>query len=318
MRKGSLEYWPHRRAKKQMPRVRTYLKQKENGFLGLVAFKAGMTHMLMVDDSESPAKGTEVSRAVTVLEVPKIHIYGLRAYKKSYIYKEVSNEVYDSKLAVNVGIKATKNTDISKLKTIANDLIDVTALAYLDAGSLSFGNKRVMRFEIPVGGENALSKISFIEGFMGKEVKINDFIKPGEYLDLTSISKGKGWAGVIKRFGVSRQYRKATGKVRHVGTLGAWHPPKVLFTVPHSGHKGYNYRTEINKRVLKIGNEKDTKSINIKGGFTNYGNINNEFIVIDGSIPGSAKRLIRLRKAIRNKTKVKEPQIVYTSLESKQ
>ncbi|MEM0201122.1 MAG: 50S ribosomal protein L3 [Candidatus Micrarchaeaceae archaeon] len=317
MRKGSLEYWPHRRAKKQMPRVRTYVKQKETGFLGLIAFKAGMTHMLMIDDSESPAKGTEVSRAVTVLEIPKIHVYGIRAYKKGYIYKEIAKEVYDSKLAANVGIKSTKNTDVSKLKSLT-ELTDATALAYLDAGSLNFGNKRVMRFEIPIGGEDVSSKISFIEGFLGKEVKINNFIKTGEYLDITSISKGKGWTGVIKRFGVSRQYRKATGKVRHVGTLGAWHPPKVLFTVPHSGHKGYNYRTELNKRVLKIGNEKDINSINIKGGFTNYGNIKNEFIVIDGSIPGSAKRLIRLRKAIRNKVKVKEPQIVYTSLESKQ
>ncbi len=318
MRKGSLEYWPHRRAKKLLPRVRTVLNTTETSFLGFVGFKAGMTHMIMIDDSESPAKGTEVSRAVTVLEIPKVYLYGIRFYKKGYIYKEIAGEVYDQKLAISVGIKTIKKNDLSNFKSKINDLVDVTALAYLDAGALNFGSKRVMRFEIPVGGKDCASKLSFIEGFLGKEVKINNFIKNGEYIDISSISKGKGWAGVIKRFGVSRQYRKATGKVRHVGTLGAWHPPKVLYTVPHSGHKGYNYRTEINKRVIKVGGEKDAQSINIKGGFTNYGPIANDFIVIDGSIPGSAKRLIRLRKAVRNTTKVKEPQVVYTSLESKQ
>ncbi len=318
MRKGSLEYWPHRRAKKQMPRVRTFANISDTAFLGFVAFKAGMTHMLMVDDSDSPSKGTEVSRAVTVLEVPKVYIYGIRFYKTGYLYKEIAGEIYDSKLATTVGIKTIKQNDVSSFKSKITTFVDVTALAYLDAGSLEFGNKRVMRFEIPVGGSDCAAKLSFIEGFLGKELKINDFIKAGEYMDISSISKGKGWAGVIKRFGVSRQYRKATGKIRHVGTLGAWHPPKVLFSVPHSGHKGYNYRTEINKRVIKIGSEKDTPSINIKGGFTNYGPIKSDFIVVDGSIPGSAKRLIRIRKAVRSKAKVKEPQVVYTSLESKQ
>ncbi len=318
MRKGSLEYWPHRRAKKLLPRVRTFANTTETSFLGFVGFKAGMTHVIMIDDSESPAKGTEVSRAVTVLEIPKVHIYGIRFYKTGYLYKEILGEVYDQKIAQNVGIKTIKDNNLETFKSKIDEFSDITALAYLDAGSLEFGNKRVLRFEVPVGGADNKAKLSFIEGFLGKEVKINDFIKTGEYLDISSISKGKGWAGVIKRFGVSRQYRKATGKVRHVGTLGAWHPPKVLYTVPHSGHKGYNYRTEINKRVIKIGSEKDVGSINIKGGFTNYGPIKNDFIIIDGSIPGSAKRLIRIRKAVRNTTKVKEPQIVYTSLESKQ
>ncbi|MGC8479471.1 MAG: 50S ribosomal protein L3 [Candidatus Micrarchaeia archaeon] len=318
MRKGSLEYWPHRRAKRQMPRVRTFANQKDAALLGFVAFKAGMTHLLMIDDSESPAKGTEVSRAVTVLEIPKVYIYGIRSYKKGYIYKEIANEVYDAKLATNVGIKATKNTELSKIKSKSDALVDIAALAYLDAGSLSFGNKRIMRFEVPISGSDINTKLTYAESILGKEVKISDFIKPGEYIDITAISKGKGWAGVIKRFGVSRQYRKATGKVRHVGTLGAWHPPKVLFTVPHSGHKGYNYRTEINKRVIKVGSEKDVNTINIKGGFTNYGVLKNDFIVIDGSIPGSSKRLIRIRKAVRSTSKIKEPNVVYTSLESKQ
>ncbi len=299
-----------------MPRVRSMPIVSEPGILSLAAYKAGMSHVMMMDDSESPSKGTEIARAVTILEIPKIYIYGARFYKKGYTYKQIAGEIYDPVHATKVGIKAIKKNDVGAFKGM--DLLDVTALAYLDAGSLGFGNKSVMRFEISVGGKDAAAKLSFIEGMLGKEVKITSFVKPGDYIDVTSISKGKGWAGVVKRFGVSRQYRKATGKVRHVGTLGAWHPPKVLFSVPHSGHMGYNYRTEINKRVLKVGTPAEANAVNVSGGFLRYGVIKNDYIVIDGTIPGVAKRLVRLRKALRNKAPIKAPQVNYISVASKQ
>ena len=76
---------------------------------------------------------------------------------------------------------------------------------------------------------------------------------------------------------------------------------------------GYNYRTELNKRVLKVGTTRDAATVNVKGGFINYGVVKNDFIILDGSIPGPAKRLIRLRKSIRNTAPKKEPQINYIS-----
>ncbi len=318
MRKGSLEFWPHRRAQRQMPRVRTWPSVAEPSFQGFVGFKAGMTHLTMVDDSESPSKGTEVSRAVTVLEMPKIYLYGARAYKKDYLYTEPFSEVYDANLAKKVGINKIKKNDLADFKAKAAEFERVNALFYLDPTDIGFANKRIMRFEMPVGGKDSGERIAFIEKWLGKEVKISDVLNAGDYIDVTSISKGKGWSGVIKRFGVSRQYRKATGKIRHVGVLGAWHPAKVMYTVPHSGHMGYNYRTEINKRILRVGAAADVASVNVKGGFPNFGNIKNDFIVVDGSIPGPSKRLIRIRKSIRATEKAKAPQIIYFSQASKQ
>ena len=62
-----------------------------------------------------------------------------------------------------------------------------------------------------------------------------------------------------------------------------------------------------------------SEEINVKGGFLNYGNVKNQYILIKGSIGGTQKRLIRLTDSIRPKKNVPEsPQIVYTSLESKQ
>ncbi len=317
MRKGSLEYWPHRRAKKVMPRMRSTPNSNTASFLTYAAFKAGMTHVMMIDDSLSPSKGTEVAKAVTVLEMPHVYVYGARFYRKGYAYKEVLGEAYDKKLAERLGIKKHGHS-IDELSKRAAEFVDVSALAFLDPEGIGFGNKRLMRFEMPVGGGSAEDKLKFVQGFIGKELKAGDVIHTGEYIDVSSISKGKGWSGVIKRYGVSRQYRKATNKVRHVGTLGPWHPPKVMFGVPQAGHMGYNYRTELGKRVLKVGNASDAKTVNAMGGFLNYGVVRNDFMVVEGTIPGPSKRLVRIRKSLRRHEAAKELMLTYISTASKQ
>ncbi len=318
MRKGSLEYWPHRRAKRQMPRVRSSAKTATPMLLGYVAFKAGMTHALVIEEGEGTAKGLEVSKPVTVLEFPRVHLYGIRFYRNGYAYKEVAGEVYDASAAKKVGINQTKNTSISKFKEMLNEVSDLTGLAYLDAEPLAIANKRVMRFEIPIGGKSPAEKLALLEPLLGKELKPTEVFRPGDLVDVTAITKGKGWAGVIKRYKVAKQYRKATNKVRHVGTLGPWHPAKVQFGVPQAGHMGYNYRTERNKLILRLGSGTEAGSVNVKGGYLNYGMIRNDFILLEGSIPGPSKRLVRIRKAIRKEARQTAPKITYLSLESKQ
>ncbi len=313
-----MEFWPHRRAKRKLPRIRSWPNLAEPSFLGLAFFKVGMTHVNMIDDSESSSKGSEVARPATVLEAPKVFVYGIRFYKKD-TYKEPVAEIYFPEYAKKLGIKNAKYSidDIAKFKDDP-EVIDVTSLMFLDPSNLDFGNKSIMRFEVPVGGKSISEKVEFIAKWLGKEVKLSDIIKEGDYIDVTAITKGKGWAGVIKRFGVARLMRKATGKVRHVGVLGPWHPAKVMFTVPHAGHMGYNYRTELNKRVLKVGAAEDVKHVNPKGGFLHYGNVKNDYIIVEGSVPGPAKRLVRIRKALRPTKEPKKPTLNYISLKSRQ
>ena len=318
MRKGSLAYWPHRRARKLLPRMRTSPKLAEPSFSSLLAFKVGMTHVGITDVSESPSKGQEVYRATTAVVFPKTFIYGIRFYSRQYIYKQPSVTVYDKALAQRVGIKNAKNTSIESVKKDLASFEDATALAFADPSVLKMGFKHLTRFEIPVGGNTVEEKVSFLEKWLGKEMKPGDVLKAGEFADVISISKGKGWAGVIKRFGVARQYHKATGKVRHVGTLGAWHPPKVLFSVPMAGHMGYNYRTEFNKRILKMGAAQEAAEFTTRGGFLHFGNMNGDFALLDGSIPGSAKRLLRIRRALRPVRKPVEQKLTFVSTASKQ
>ena len=80
---------------------------------------------------------------------------------------------------------------------------------------------------------------------------------------------------------------------------------------------GYQQRTEFNKRVIKIGENPD--GINPAGGFLHYGLVRNNYVLIKGSIPGPAKRLIRIRPATRmGEQTIQTPVVEYVSLQSKQ
>lgn len=275
-----------------------------------------MTHLGMTDDSESPSKGVEISVPCTVLEIPRTEVYGARFYDNDINgYRTIAFELHHKELAKKIGEKKLKNDEskLTGLKEKLSGFTDITALMVAYPKELSVEQHHSMRFESTIGGTNE-EKFNFISSRLGKEIKASELFKPGEYVDISTVTKGKGWAGTIKRFGVARLQHKATNKIRHVGALGAFTPGKVLFTVPQAGQLGFNYRTELNKRVLKIGSATEADKINPKAGFMNYGNVKNDYLVVRGSIGGPAKRLVRVRKSLtRNKKGIKEPKITYIS-----
>merc|ERR1712244_89994 len=95
------------------------------------------------------------------------------------------------------------------------------------------------------------------------------------------------------------------------------HPARVQFNIAREGQKGYHHRTEIHKKIYKIGKaisyDQNGKPLNFEastdydltqknitpmGGFTGYGVVKQDFIMIKGTCPGIRKRPITLRKAI--------------------
>ena len=81
---------------------------------------------------------------------------------------------------------------------------------------------------------------------------------------------------------------------------------------PAAGQYGFFNRTELNKRIVMIG--EDVKKVNPAGGIVNYGLVKKKFIFIEGSIPGSKKRIVFLRKAMR---KFRTSRIAYVKLTDK-
>ena len=314
---GSLQYWPHRRASRRLPRIRSEPSLSEGSVANIVTFKAGMMHVIMTDDSEGATKGMEVSTPCTVLEMPKTEAYGIRMYRIDPSTKYIKSvmEVYDDATAKKLKIRMKTAAKPEEAKQKLSEFYDIKLLLAAQPRGTSTGQHHIIRFESSIPGSTVGEKFDNALSRLGKELALSDVFKPGEYVDIASISKGKGWQGAVKRHGVKVQGRKVTQKRRHVGSLGPMRPGRVYYTVPMAGQMGFNYRIEQDKRILKLGTASDTTAINPKAGFLNYGSVKNSYLLIKGSVPGPAKRLVRVRKSIRDRNVkgIKEPKLNYMS-----
>ncbi|OIO21691.1 50S ribosomal protein L3 [Candidatus Micrarchaeota archaeon CG1_02_47_40] len=298
-RKSSLAFKPRKRANSQRCRINFWPKLEEKRLLGFAGYKAGMTHITYIDDSESPSKGLEVSYPVTILEAPPMNVFGIRFYKDKKVLCDVLCP--DEKILSPLGMKKKKNIEIP------SSFDDVFVLVYLQSKFAGLPKKTPEPMEIALGGKDEKEKLEYAQSILGKELKAPDVFKTGEYVDEIGVSKGHGLQGAVKRHGISLQRRKATGKKRHVGTLGPWHPSYVMYTVPMAGQHGYHKRTQLNARIMKIG---EGKEINPKSGFRDYGIVKTNYLMLGGSVAGPAKRLVRMRIASRKPGVLKAPQII--------
>jgi large subunit ribosomal protein L3 len=188
-------------------------------------------------------------------------------------------------------------------------LMAITAVVPRDAG---LSQKKPFVFEIGVGGGDIKAQFEYLRNLLGKEVKIKDIFQVGSYIDVSAITKGKGVEGPVTRWGIKKKQHKSRKSVRAVGTLGPISPAVVMYTVARAGQRGFHQRVEYNKRILVIGNATEKEqSITPPGGFLHYGVVNGDYIIVRGSVPGTTKRLIKLRYPIRAKTeKIVEPKII--------
>ena len=329
-RRGSLAFSPRKREKTAIARFRSWSKgDGEPKMQGFAGYKAGMTHVMMVDNgSHSLTEGMEISVPVTILETPSMKIAAIRAYDHTPYGTKSLTEAWAKELDPELGRSSPspENRDtltaLKKIEELISQGIvdDIFVLTYtLPARIPSIPKKKPDVMENRIGGGDISTRFEYAKKILGKEIDISDVFKDGELVDVAAITKGKGTQGPVKRWGVQVQKHKhaRTGKKRHIGTLGPWHPARIRWQVPQLGQMGYHQRTELNKQILRIGS--DSEDVNPKGGFLKYGTIGNGFVILKGTVPGSVKRLIRMRPAIRPPTVSKSiPEISYVSTESKQ
>lgn len=329
-RRGSLAFSPRKRAQSPIPKYKSW--PQHNGapaLLGFAGYKVGMTHVLMVDDhKDSPTEGKEIMVPVTIIEVPTMKVAAVRAYSQDtygkHAFTELWAEPLDNQLARRITVPKNYDGAAAKKKladaVAAGTVVELYALAYTQPASLSGVPKKVPDLmEIKIAGGDIAKQYEYALGLLGTEIQLSSIMQVGQYADITAITIGKGTQGPVKRWGVTLRKRKHSvgGKERHVGTLGPWNPHHIRWQVPQSGQMGYQQRTEFNKRVLKIG--ENGAEITPAGGFLNYGVLRNGYVVIKGSVPGPAKRLIRIRPAIRQgEHAVRSPAIQFVSVQSKQ
>jgi len=318
-RRGSMQFWPRKRAKKPFARVRTWVTTKDVKPLGFAGYKVGMTHLIYTDAKKtSQTKGEDIFCPVTVLECPPLKVIGYQAYQ---------DDVYGKKTIASGIVNATKDLERrfkTKKKEIKFDdaklekAFDVRLIVQTQPSMTGIGKKKPDIFEMGIGGSDLKARIDYAKSMIGKDIRAADVLAENQLVDTHAITKGRGTQGPVKRFGVAIRQHKAEKTKRGPATLGPWHPHHGNYTVPHAGKMGYHQRLQINKWVMKISN--DLKSINPNGGWIGYGAIKNDYILIKGSLDGPVKRLVRMtmpRRIVKNRQET-APEIQYLSVRSKQ
>ncbi len=317
-RRGSLAYLPRSRARSMEARIRAWpkLNSEEPKILAHCGFKAGCVQIVTIDDRDKvPNAGKQLVSLGTVLVTPPVLILGIRGYSKDHDGMHAEFDVYAEDIPKNIAKEITiKNVAGSiehaekRLKQI-KEIFAIVAVSPRDAG---LEQKKPYIFEASVSGGDIQKQFTHVKELLGKEIKIDQIFETGASVDVAAITKGHGWQGVITRMGVKKKQHKSRKTVREVGSLGPISPQSVMFTVPRAGQMGFHQRIEYDKRIMIMGNtESDGIKINPDGGYKHFGLVKGDFIILKGSVPGTYKRLIKLRSQIRNvPAKVIKPNIL--------
>jgi len=290
-----------------------------------------MTHVVReIERPGSKLHKKEAVEAVTILESPPMVAVGVVGYVETPNGLRTLTTVWANHLSDDVRRRFYKNWYRSKRKAFTKyakkaaekpaeiefelDRIKqycqvVRVLAHTQIRKLKLRQKVANLLEVQVNGGDVAAKVDFARSLFEQEIEVSKVFTVGEVVDICSASRGHGYAGVVSRWGVTRLPRKTHRGLRKVACIGSWHPARVSTTIARAGQQGYHHRTEINKRILRIGKKGDTKSASTEadltekgitpvGGFPHYGEVNEDWIMIKGCVAGSRKRPITLRKSL--------------------
>lgn len=130
-------------------------------------------------------------------------------------------------------------------------------------------------FEVRVNGDTDLNS--------GQKINVSDFFEVGQKVDITGISKGKGFAGVMKRHNFSGQ--KASHGVHKVHRAGG--------SIGNASYPGHVFKGQ--KMAGRMGNQKTTiQSVTIVG-------LDEEqnYLLVNGSVPGNKGNIVQVQSAVK-------------------
>lgn len=120
----------------------------------------------------------------------------------------------------------------------------------------------------------------------GAEIKV-DLFQPGQYVDVTGTTKGKGYAGVIKRHHFAKQYMTHGNSVSHraPGAIGQRQTPGRVFPGKRmAGRLGHDTNTTMNLQVVRVDAERN-------------------LLLVKGAVPGAASGRVLVRPAVKRPAK---------------
>merc|ERR1712025_1005788 len=267
--------------------------------------------MRTVDKVGSKLHKKEVVEACSIIETPPMTVIGIVGYIETAHGMRTLTTVFAQHLSDEVKRRFTKITQKNKCKKKA---FTKYAKKYTDAGSpeideqiqrikdnahrvrvivhtqikkVNLRQKKAHVMEIQVNGGDIAAKVDFARSLFEKDVNVSDIFSKDEMIDVIGVTKGHGIEGVTTRWGTTRLPRKTHRGLRKVACIGAWHLSRLSFSVARAGQNGYHHRTEMNKKIYRIGKAGDknsastptdltVKSITPLGGFPHYGVVTND------------------------------------------
>ena len=164
-----------------------------------------------------------------------------------------------------------------------------------NALQLGFGHRKSRRVNKPEQGhmhkagkepfkilrEFRMGEVSKYE--VGQEIKLSDLFKIGDRVDVTGTSKGKGFAGVMKRwrFGGFPAGHGTHETFRHGGSIGnRSYPGRVFKGKKMAGHLGNERVSVQNLEVIAVREESN-------------------LLLVKGAVPGSSRGILLIRQAVK-------------------
>lgn len=296
-----MQFWPRKRARREQARIRSWSNKKpEVNLCGFAGYKAGMTSVHYVNTKKtSPSYGETLSVPCTIIECPPLRIYSVRFYKKANTGNlRMAKECINPKLNKEITKRIIKSKKTHNLPDSAEGYSEIRLNLYTQPKLTGIGKKKPEIFEVALSGSME-DQLAYIKEHLDKDINVHDVLKPGQLVDAHAITKGKGFAGAVKRFGIGIKDSKSEKNLRTPGSLGPWQGQQhIMYRVPHAGKMGYHTRTDYNKWLVKIETQPDL------GPIKHYGVVRSSYLLVKGSIPGPKKRLIKLIAPVRANRKL--------------
>jgi len=297
-RKGSLQFWPRKRANKFLPSVNWDAINSGKNLKGFICYKVGMASAYVKDNTlNSMTKGKKIIVPVTILECPPMKIFSVRFYKDRRVVKEILSENLEKELKKKVKFQKKGG---EKIENVKEEYDDIRVIVYSQVKKTGI-KKTPDLAEIGLVGD-VEEKLNFVKENFVKEISVLDVFDGGQLIDLRGLTRGRGLSGPVKRFGITLKSHKSEKGRRRPGSLGPWHPARVTFRAPQAGQLGMFTRVIYNNKIIEMG-EAQGKFRNFK----NFGDIKTNYVIVSGSVQGASKRQLIISSPLReNKKQLKK------------
>jgi large subunit ribosomal protein L3 len=172
---------------------------------------------------------------------------------------------------------------ITQVKTTETDGYTAVQVGFEDAKEGNTSKAQVGHFK--AAGKMPKIIREFRVDEITEDLKVGELLNPevfsvGDVVHVTGTSKGKGWAGTIRRHNFHRQRKTHGGKgnTRKPGSIGSMYPQHILKGKKMAGHLGHEQVTVRNLKIALVDNEKG-------------------YIGVVGAVPGPRKSIVILKGA---------------------